>query len=150
MQKKALAILVSVALLPVSVFAAKKVTSRSVGPENSWQEKFDINAETEKEAGKYNVLVTAEDKAGNKSIAGPFNIYIDPKSDLPVSGITNPVENMRVPGNLNIVGTCVDDDKVTEVWLILDGDEEHPVKAQGTEFWSYYLDTTKLFEGPTQ
>ena len=148
MQKKALAILVSVALLPVSVFAAKKVTSRSVGPENSWQEKFDINAETEKEAGKYNVLVTAEDKAGNKSIAGPFNIYIDPKSDLPVSGITNPVENMRVPGNLNIVGTCVDDDKVTEVWLILDGDEEHPVKAQGTEFWSYYLDTTKLFEGP--
>ncbi|WP_407396449.1 Ig-like domain-containing protein [Treponema sp.] len=148
MQKKVLAFLVAVSLLPVSLFAAKKITSRSVGSENSWQEKFDINQETEHEAGKYNVLVTAEDKAGNKTIAGPFNIYIDPKSDLPVSGITNPVENMRVPGNLNIVGTCVDDDKVTEVWLILDGDEENPVKAQGTEFWSYFLDTTKLFEGP--
>lgn len=148
MQRKVLAFLVAVSLLPFSMFAAKKITSRSVGAENSWQEKFDINHETEHEAGKYNVLVTAEDKAGNKTIAGPYNIYIDPKSDLPVSGITNPVENMRVPGNLNIVGTCVDDDKVTEVWLILDGDEANPVKAEGTEFWSYFLDTTKLFEGP--
>lgn len=148
MHKKVLLFLFVIMMLPFSMFAAKKITSRSVGPENSWQEKFDINEETEHSAGKYNVLVTAEDKAGNKTIAGPYNIYIDPKSDLPVSGITNPVENMRVPGNLNIVGTCVDDDSVTEVWLILDGDEENPVKAQGTEFWSYYLDTTKLFEGP--
>ncbi|MBQ0040210.1 MAG: hypothetical protein KBS64_07285 [Treponema sp.] len=148
MLKKVFALLLAVTLLPVSLSAKRKVTSKSVGPENSWQEKFDINEETEHAAGKYNVLVTAEDKAGNETIAGPFNIYIDPKSDLPVSGITNPVQNMRVPGNLNIVGTCVDDDKVTEVWLILDGDEEHPVKAQGTEFWSYFLDTTQLFEGP--
>lgn len=148
MLKKVFAVMVAVALLPVSTFAERKIRSKSVGPENSWQEKFDINNETEHEAGKYNVLVTAEDKAGNKTIAGPFNIYIDPKSDLPVCGITNPVHDMRVPGNLNIVGTCVDDDKVTEVWLILDGDEEHPVKANGTEFWSYFLDTTQLFEGP--
>lgn len=148
MLKKVMALFVAVTCVQFSLFAARKVTSKSVGAENSWQQKFDINNETEHEPGKYNVLVTAEDKAGNKTVAGPFNIYIDPKSDLPVSGITNPVENMRVPGNLNIVGTCVDDDKVTEVWLILDGDEANPVKAQGTEFWSYFLDTTKLFEGP--
>ena len=49
---------------------------------------------------------------------------------------------MRVPGNLNIVGTCIDDDGVDEVWISLDGAE--PVKAKGKEFWSYYLDTTEL------
>lgn len=31
--------------------------------------------------------------------------------------------------------------------LILDGDEENPVRAKGKEFWSYYLDTTELEEG---
>ncbi len=129
----------------ISAFAEKKVESKSLGPENSWQEVFDI---TEHQPGKYNILVEGEDKAGNVTVAGPYNIFIDPKSDLPVTGITNPVNNMRVPGNLNIVGTCVDDDEVTEVWLILDGDEDHPVKAEGKEFWSYFLTTTELFEGP--
>lgn len=133
------------AVLSLSVFAEKKIDSRDLGDQNSWEEKFDIN---EHQSGKYNVLVTAEDKAGNEYNAGPFNMYIDPESDLPVTGITNPREGMRVPGNLNIVGTCIDDDKVDEVWLILDGDEEHPVKAEGTEFWSYYLNTNGLFEGP--
>ncbi len=133
--------------VPMVLFAAKsdRVQKKTLGAENSWQDKFNIN---EHKPGKYNILVTAEDQAGNTSIAGPFNMFIDPESDLPVTGITNPVENMRVPGNLNIVGTCVDDDKVTEVWLILDGDEDHPVKAEGTEFWGYFLTTTELFEGP--
>lgn len=147
MLKKVFAVL-TVSLCLSAGFAEKKIREKSVGPENSWQHKFDITSETEHEAGKYNVFVTAEDKAGNKTVSGPFNIFIDPNSDLPVCGITNPVQNMRVPGNLNIVGTCVDDDKVTEVWLILDGDEANPVKAEGTEFWSYFLDTTQLFEGP--
>ena len=147
MLKKVFAVL-TVSLCLSAVFAEKKIREKSVGPENSWQHKFDITSETEHEAGKYNVFVTAEDKAGNKTVSGPFNIFIDPNSDLPVCGITNPVQNMRVPGNLNIVGTCVDDDKVTEVWLILDGDEANPVKAEGTEFLSYFLDTTQLFEGP--
>ncbi len=130
------------------VFAKKRIDSKTLTAEdeiNSWQEKFDVN---DKKNGKYNIIVTAEDQAGNESVTGPFNIYIDAESDLPVTGITNPVEQMRVPGNLNIVGTCIDDDKVQEVWLVLDGDEENPVKAQGTEFWSYYLDTTQLLEGP--
>lgn len=128
-----------------SAFAKRDITTRSVEQMDSWQEKFDIN---EKKPGKYNIVVTATDKGGNTGLAGPFNIYIDPESDLPVSGITNPSEQMRVPGNLNIVGTCVDDDGVDQVWLILDGDKENPVLADGKEFWSYYLDTTQLEEGP--
>ena len=56
---------------------------------------------------------------------------------------------MRVVGNLNIVGTCVDDDGVSRVDLILDeGKEtEKHVTAEGKEFWSYYLDTNDLEEG---
>ncbi len=127
-----------------AVFSARKKEVQHPENMNSWQKEFDIN----KKSGKYNILVEAEDQAGNIETAGPYNIFIDEESDLPVTGITNPTEQMRVLGNLNIVGTCTDDDKVAEVWLILDGDKENPVRAQGTDFWSYYLDTTNLLEGP--
>ena len=120
---------------------ARDVTQRAVENMNSWQENFDINDKK----GKYNVIVTAKDKGGNTTFGGPFNIFIDPKSDLPIIGITNPEPNLRVPGNLNIVGTCIDDDAVDYVELILDGGE--PVRAKGKEFWSYFLDTTQLEEG---
>ncbi len=117
---------------------------RILEKQESWQEEFDIN---EKKAGEWNFVVTAEDQGGNVTIAGPYNIWIDPDSDLPVTGITNPSVNMRVPGNLNIVGTCIDDDAVEYVELILDDDVEHPVRAEGKEFWSYFLDTTQMYEG---
>lgn len=109
---------------------------------DSWSEEVDL---TGKKTGKYNIYVTAEDLGHNVSIAGPYNIVIDPDSDLPVSMITNPVEEMRVQGNLNIVGICVDDDAVGSVMVQID--EEEPVLAQGTDFWSFYLDTTQMEEG---
>lgn len=123
---------------------AKDTEEISVENLKSWQESFDL---TGKKKGKFNILVTASDLGGNTFVEGPYNIYIDPESDLPICGITNPPQDMRVVGNLNIVGTCVDDDAVQYVDLILDGDEEHPVRASGKEFWSYYLDTTELEEG---
>lgn len=144
MIKKGLFILTALILVS-SAFAHGKgdVEEREVASMDSWQEEFDIE---KKKEGKYNVLATVEDKGGNTVVGGPYNIYIDPDSDYTISGITNPIKNMRVPGNLNIVGTCIDDDGVDEVWLILDGGE--PIKAEGKEFWSYYLDTTGLTEGP--
>lgn len=133
-------------LLVPAVFAGGKKDVAEKQSENmdSWQETFDI---TDKKAGKYNIVVTAEDYGGNQGTAGPFNIMIDPDSDLPIVGITNPVTDMRIPGNLNIVGTCIDDDAVGYVELILDGNSDSPIRAEGTEFWSYYLDTTKMAEG---
>lgn len=134
-------------LITVSLFAhgAKDIDEKEVENMQSWQETFSLEG---KKAGKFNILVTATDLGGNETVEGPFNIYVDPKSDLPVSGITNPLKDMRIVGNLNIVGTCVDDDAVDHVDLILDGDEANPVRARGKEFWSYYLDTTELAEGP--
>ncbi len=145
MNRKILSVLIMMPLVCTFLSAApKEKGEKSVGAENSWQETFDINDKS----GKYNVYVTAEDAAGNQGIAGPFNIFIDAESDLPVAAITNPVQNMRVAGNLNIVGTCVDDDKVASVYIILDGNKENPILATGTDFWSYYLDTSELKEGP--
>lgn len=124
-------------------FGSKDTIETPAGNLDSWLETVDIS---ERKPGKYNILITAEDLAGNQGFAGPFNMYIDPDSDLPVTQITNPLHEMRVPGNLNIVGTCVDDDAVDYVEIILDGSES-PIRAQGKEFWSYYLDTNTLSEG---
>lgn len=102
---------------------------------------------TKKKPGKYNIVVTATDIGGNQTLAGPMNIFIDSDSDLPICSITNPRQNMSLPGNLNIVGTCVDDDAVERVEIILDEDTENPLICEGKEFWSYYLDTNNLAEG---
>ena len=136
------------ALLTIGLFAHGKgdIEEISVDNMNSWQEEYDLDS---KKPGKYNILITARDLGGNTYVEGPHNIYLDPKSDMPICGITNPYPNMRVVSNLNIVGTCVDDDGVSKVELILDeGTEiEQTVVAEGREFWSYYLDTTNLEEG---
>ncbi|MBO4639222.1 MAG: hypothetical protein J5710_05645 [Treponema sp.] len=117
---------------------------------NSWKETFDLEGKTQKKAVKYNIMITATDLGGNEHVEGPFNLYVDPESDRPICGITNPYSNMRVVGNLNIVGTCVDDDGVSKVELLLDEGTENEklVIADGKEFWSYYLDTNNLEEGP--
>lgn len=141
-------ILFSLFVVPVfGQFTAPKVESISVKNLNSWDEQFNLE---NRKNGKYNILIKARDLGGNEFIEGPYNIFLDPKSDLPVCGITNPFPNMRVVGNLNIVGTCIDDDGVSRVKLILDEgmESELTVNADGKEFWSYYLDTTNLEEGP--
>ena len=74
-------------------------------------------------SGKYNLVVEGKDKAGNVTRAAPMNIYVDPKSDLPLVSVINPFSLMRVGGDLNIVGTAVDDDGVDRVEVSLDGGE---------------------------
>lgn len=142
-------VIVLISFVAVSLFAHGKsdIEDLTVDNLNSWQEQFDLDS---KKPGKYNIMITARDLGGNTYIEGPHNIYYDPNSDLPICGITNPYPNMRVVGNLNIVGTCVDDDGVSRVELILDEgtDIERRVDAEGKEFWSYYLDTNDLEEGP--
>ncbi|WP_051537837.1 Ig-like domain-containing protein [Treponema sp. C6A8] len=127
-------------------FTSPKVENITAKNLNSWQDSFDLD---KRKNGKYNILITAKDLGGNTTVEGPHNIWLDPKSDLPVCTITNPYPDMRVSGNLNIVGTCVDDDGVAKVKLILDEGRESELRvdAQGKEFWSYYLDTTNLEEG---
>lgn len=128
----------------VFAFGKKETEEIVIDEKQSWQEDFDL---TEKKEGKYNILVTATDIGGNVAQGGPYNLFIDPDSDLPIAGITNPLSGMVVPGNLNIVGTCIDDDAVEKVEIIIDGDFENPIIAEGKDFWSYYLDTNSMEEG---
>jgi len=103
---------------------------------------------TEKKPGKWNYYLEATDKASNVSLAGPENIFIDPASDLPRATIINPMPNMRVQGNLNIVGIAMDDDGVKSVWITVNrgkdgkGEELLKIQTDGADYWSFYLDTT--------
>ena len=111
-----------------SAFAKGEIAQKKVENKESWKESIEIS---NLKKGKYNVFETAEDQSGNKSVEGPHNIFVDPESDLPVADISNPRENMHVPGNLNIVGTCVDDDSVKRVEIVLDDDYENIIVAEG-------------------
>jgi hypothetical protein len=131
------------AISAAMVFAGGRQDNESheVSNPSGFTESIDIE---NKESGKYNFYLEAKDKGGNTTLAGPDNIYIDPESDLPVVGITNPRENMHVQGNLNIVGTCLDDDGVAYVELWFNDDPGTTVRAEGGEFWSYYYDTVRF------
>ncbi len=107
-----------------------------------WEHAFDISALPK---GKYNIVVEGRDKAGNAAVFGPINVYVDPDSDLPRVSIVNPLPGMRVGGDLNVVGTCVDDDAVGYVEVSVDGGEF--VRAEGGEFWSLLLATKNLADG---
>ena len=141
---KKLLLCVCIYALPISFLSAGgKVESRTVENPESWEESFDI---TEKKPGKYNVLVTAEDSAGNVGEAGPFNMYIDPRSDLPVVSITNPIKNMSVMGEtFTASGTGFDDDDIDYIEVALDNNE--PVRAKGKQFWTQTFTTANLQEG---
>jgi hypothetical protein len=108
----------------------------------NWSKTFDI---TDKKPGIYNLYAEGQDLAGNKTIAGPINLYVDPKSDLPIARIANPLQGMRVSGDLNIVGTCTDDDAVDRVELQIDGGDW--VVAKGKDFWSYYVKSGDIPDG---
>jgi len=143
MKKFIFTLLISFFVVLPSYQANKNNETFSPEDIKSWKETKDIN---EKKKGKYNILITAEDIAGNEATSVPFNIFIDPASDLPIARIINPSNNAVVTGNINIVGTCVDDDGVDHVEVLID-DEEEAKKASGKDFWSYFLDTKDMKEG---
>jgi hypothetical protein len=123
----------------------KENESRNAEDPAGFTDSIDIS---KKPSGKYNYYLEAKDKAGNISLSGPENIYNDPETDLPRATIINPVLNMRVQGNLNIVGIAMDDDGIDFVDIVItrgwDGKGEELVRtrADGKEYWSYFLDTT--------
>ncbi len=126
---------------PPSVGKPGKDFISAEGLEN-WQLQYDLSSF---KPGKYNLLVKVVDSGGNISMGGPFNILVDPLSDLPVAQISNPMPFMRIGADLNIVGTCVDDDAVAAVEIKVDDGEW--IKATGKDYWSYYLKTADIPDG---
>ncbi|MCL2179687.1 MAG: Ig-like domain-containing protein [Treponema sp.] len=121
--------------------------SRSAEDVSGFTDSLDIS---ELDPGTYNYYLEARDRAGNITLSGPENINIDPASDLPGINIINPVVNMHVQGNINIVGIAFDDDGVDHVELVITrgndtrrpGEEVFRTRAEGTDYWSYFLDTS--------
>jgi hypothetical protein len=122
----------------------ENISKRAEDP-SGFTDNIDIS---ERKPGKYNFYIEAKDRAGNTTLAGPDNIYIDPESDLPRTTIINPLPMMSVQGNMNIVGIAFDDDGVKQVEIAVrrgtdgKGEEITRVTANGTDYWSYFLDTS--------
>lgn len=111
------------------------------GLEN-WSYNYDISDYPD---GEYNLIIRSTDKAGNVSIDGPINIFIDSKSDLPSVSISSPSGNMRVGGNFTVIGTANDDDGIEIVEVRLD---DGPfVKADGSNFWSKFMSVESVPDG---
>jgi hypothetical protein len=134
-------------VLSASLFAAggrDQNVSRTAEDPSGFTDTIDTS---NSKPGKYNFYLEARDRAGNITLAGPENIIIDPASDLPSVTIINPINFMRVQGNLNIVGLAFDDDGVQKVELVVTrgidgrGEEIVRVQAEGTDYWSYFLST---------
>lgn len=143
--KKAVYFIVAMIGLAVGLYAggSKDINTVEMTSLRSWQESLDISG---KKKGKYNILITAKDIAGNEGYYGPFNMYINPNSDLPIVHISSPMDEAGIVGNVNVVGTCIDDDAVAYVELKIDNGEE-VYRAKGKEFWSYYINTKEFEEG---
>lgn len=128
--------------IPAFAGGKKEQALEPASGSGNWEKTFDISG---KKPGVYNIVVEGTDQAGNATTAGPINIYVDPKTDLPIAVIANPVPSMRVAGDLNVVGTCVDDDGVAKVELRLDDGEW--IEARGTSFWSYSFKGADIPDG---
>jgi hypothetical protein len=126
----------------IPAFSQKAAPPEKASGLEDWEHDFDISKLS---PGIYNIVVTGTDVAGNVDQASPINVYVDPNSDLPIVSIINPAPLQRVGGDLNIVGTCRDDDGVASVEVSLDGGDFK--KAEGGEFWSLYLKTKDIPEG---
>lgn len=133
----------SEAQAPAEASTAKPGAYGPVKGLENWSSVVDLKSY---KPGTYNIVVRARDAAGNESFAGPFNIAVDPASDLPRARIAHPTPLLRVGADLNVVGTAVDDDGIAYVELRVDGGEWR--RAEGGEYWSYYLDTKTLSDGP--
>jgi hypothetical protein len=109
----------------------------------NWEHTIDVS---ELEPGKYNILVRARDSAGNESIGGPYNVFVDPDSDLPRLSISYPTPEQRVGERLFVVGTANDDDEVGYVEVRIDDGSFR--RAEGGEYWSALLQMANLDDGP--
>ncbi|HET6486125.1 MAG TPA: Ig-like domain-containing protein [Spirochaetia bacterium] len=138
----AAALMLASALVAFAGGSPESSTYTPVNGLENWDTSVDLNGKKE---GKYNLIVRATDEAGNVRYAGPFNIVVDPNSDLPLAHISYPTPGARVSSSLNVVGTCIDDDGVQQVMVSLDGAEAQ--QAKGTGFWSMSFDVQQIDDG---
>ncbi|MEM5947079.1 Ig-like domain-containing protein [Spirochaetia bacterium 38H-sp] len=123
-------------------FAGGETEWQEVDGKENWKKSIDIK---ESKPGTYNVIIKGTDFAGNEFIEGPYNLVIDPDSDLAISRVISPANNQTIRNNINIIGIAVDDDGISRVEVKID---EGPYRqAEGTDYWNMYVDATTLKDG---
>ena len=120
---------------------AKIETSTASGGE-IWQHEYDIS---ERETGKYNIIVTAKDRAGNEAVSGPFDLRIDPNAGLPSARVVYPDSGAIIRQDLKLIGVASGRFGVARVTARLD--DGQPRLVEGTEYWSLSIDSGELSDG---
>jgi len=100
----------------------------------NWNKTFDIRDIQNSQKGTWSITVKAKDDMENYSREEAINIKIDPKSDIPILNVINPKPYARVPGNLMVVGTALDDDAIDRIEISVNGDKEK-ITCNGKDFW---------------
>jgi hypothetical protein len=96
--------------------------------------------------GTYNYIIDASDHAGNKTVAGPFNIKIDPNSGIPAVKVVYPENNSVVRQDINVLGVAAGRFAIKGVYARLDSGEE--LEAEGAEYWSRVIEFKGVADGP--
>lgn len=141
MKKSLVAVLLLQGLLAFA--GGQKEEWKPVNGLENWHYDYDIST---LRPDTYNLVIRARDGAGNVSIAGPINFRVDPASDIPSIRIGSPLPGARSTGNINVVGTAVDDDAIDFVEVQLGADGEI-FKANGQRYWSYFFNLENLPDG---
>ncbi|TVQ24282.1 MAG: hypothetical protein EA382_08635, partial [Spirochaetaceae bacterium] len=133
-------------LLPVMIFSAGRTEEeafQAIETTGNWEHEIDVSG---LDPGLYNIVVRARDGAGNEAIGGPYNIFVDPESDLPTATILFPQPGQAAATKLFVVGAAHDNEAVAAVEVrINDGSF---IRADGAEFWSARMPLANLADGP--
>jgi len=107
-----------------------------------WDNDYDV---TERKKGIYNFIVYARDRAGNESISGPFNVYVDPNAGLPVSRVVYPESKAIIRQNINVLGVASGRYGIDKVMIRLDDGEYTDVT--GTDYWNQLINFDSIDDG---
>ncbi|MDR2259170.1 MAG: neuraminidase [Treponema sp.] len=119
-----------------------QIVTRAAEGKEVWQENFDV---TESKAGKYNVLITAKDAAGNDTQSGPFNLRVDPNAGLPAARVVYPDANAILRRDIRFIGVASGRFGVNRVLVRLD--DQDPRVAEGSDYWNLVIPIASLKEG---
>jgi hypothetical protein len=106
-----------------------------------WRHDFDVRTRA---SGRYNILVTAADRAGNEASV-PVNVFIDSRAGLPAARVVYPPDGAVIRQDIYVMGIATGGSGVRRVLIRLDDGE--PVEASGTEYWQHPISTAALAEG---
>ena len=107
-----------------------------------WETGFDVR---ELRPGTWNIIINAQDSAGNVGVSGPFNLRVDPMANLPGTRIVYPAPGQVIRGEINVVGVTNAFYGVRRILARINDGEFFPVEGEG--FWHLNIPAGGLPDG---